>query len=383
MTFNNKAEFISWFETTIKAQTRGWTSPSSCEKAANRICRAHISKDIEIPSPYENWSGIKSYAALIWDKNYSLMTKASDYTSSAKNYTSSKGYQSSTYSHNNTTSYNCNSVTNYTSGGPSQSGTGIVKRHNFDNYLRKIQTFSNNVPYIPSIEKFETDGGLFGWGDHYINGREMNLYAEKVQDLFKTHNKIIIETIQEFRDVYSTFNYLDQEYLTGIVQAVNAATSASNGAKEASNQAKTASDQAKAAADKALKNEADLQKDVENLRKLVEKIKSIKEDLSGRINNVESSIERLQNKLQQVYASLSKAKHLEDIDDLWELTEMQKESITQLKNKIERLESKSRSNSDATVQQVLPEEKHIKWDIILAYVIGGAGLIVSICSLAF
>lgn len=159
----------------------------------------------------------------------------------------------------------------------------IIKRHNFDQALRRIEQFSNSTPSVPYIEKFATDGGLFGWGDHYINGTEMNHYVEKVQDHFSKQNSVLIRTIKEFREVYNTFNFLDKEYLQGIISAVDAANKASEGAKVASGQAKEA-------AVKALKNEEDIRKEVEALKKVVEKIKSIRDELNTKILKLDNSI---------------------------------------------------------------------------------------------
>ena len=166
--------------------------------------------------------------------------------------------------------------------------TDIIIRHNFDQALRRLERFSNSTPSVPNIEKFETDGGLFGWGDHYINGHEMNNYVEKVQEHLSKQNSVLISTIKEFREVYNTFNFLDKEYLQGIISAVDAANKASEGARAASNQAKEA-------AVKALKNEDDIRKEVEALRKVVEKIKSIREDLNTKISKIEESVNEDRN----------------------------------------------------------------------------------------
>lgn len=169
----------------------------------------------------------------------------------------------------------------------------IIKRHNFDQALRKINQFSNNVPSIPYIPKFEIDGGMFGWGKHYINGKEMNSYVEKIQDIFRKQNDIIVSTIREFREIYNTFDYLDREYIQGILGTANAAREASNQANTASNQAKTASEQAKDAANRALKNEADIRKEVEALSKIVLKLKNIKEEFNSKIHTLEQSFSLL------------------------------------------------------------------------------------------
>ena len=159
----------------------------------------------------------------------------------------------------------------------------IIRRHNFDQALKRLEQFSNSTPSVPYIEKFETDGGLFGWGGHYINGHEMNNYVEKVQEHLSKQNSVLISTIKEFREVYNTFNFLDKEYLQGIISAVDAANKASEGARTASNQAKEA-------VVKAIKNEDDIRKEVEALRKVVEKIKTIREDLNTKISKIEKSV---------------------------------------------------------------------------------------------
>ena len=219
----------------------------------------------------------------------------------------------------------------------------IIKRHNFDQALRRIEQFSNSTPSVPYISKFETDGGLFGLGDHYINGTEMNNYVEKVQDHLSKQNSVLISTIKEFREVYNTFNFLDKEYLQGIVSAVEAANKASEGAKVASNQAKEA-------AVKALKNEDDIRKEVEALRKIVEKIKSIREDLNTKILILENSIkdsktffiEEISKRilsysdlqiLKSGVTTISDFNQLSDkVELLWEEMDNSAEQLTMLKN---------------------------------------------------
>lgn len=342
MKFSSQQEFVSWFGNEISRKIgyrSGYIAPSEYQNAAQQILK-RINRQIEVVPPYP-WQGVSKYGVKIWERNYIHLLSSTGYNQSAStNNFSSGGYNQTSY-----TATSNNSAYSSTSG-KTVNESGIIKRHNFESSMRKIQAFSNNVPCIPELDKFETDGGLFGWGDHYINGYEMNSYVEKVQDLFRSHNGIILKTIQEFREVYNTFDYLDREYIQGILQTANAAKKASEGAK-------AASDQAKAAAEKALKNEADIQRDVENLRKLVEKIKSIKEDLSSKILVLESKLDR---------------------------------SINELRNDINKKNTKkpSLNNSPEELsQQLLSQEKQYRRNLIWAYVIGGMGLFVSICSFIF
>lgn len=344
MKFYSQSEFTSWLEEEIKKRAgipyASIISPSTCEQHAKQILN-ETSDNIDIPSAWDTgtWKGLNDYAWRIWLKNSALLQGHNVNSRNGSPYSSRSEWSNQKGSSQNP------SITKYNNSYPSsQAENGIIKRHNFESSLSKIQAFSKNVPCIPELDKFETDGGLFGWGDHYINGYEMNRYVEKVQDLFRSHNNTILKTIQEFREVYNTFDYLDREYIQGILQTANAAKKASEGAKAASDQAKVSSDQAKAAANKALKNEADIQRDVENLRKLVEKIKSIKEDLSSKILVLESkynhSINELRNDINQRTLSYKErqmitklgdiygqTKHLADIDDLWIFVENHEKTI--------------------------------------------------------
>ena len=159
----------------------------------------------------------------------------------------------------------------------------IIRRHNFDQALRKLNQLSSSRPSVPSIDKFDTKGGLFKCGKHYINGEEMNDFVEKIKDYFSSQNIVHIGVLNEVREIYNTLNFLDNEYLQGIVCAVDAANKASEGAK-------MASDQAKDAAIRALRNEEDIRKEVEALKKVVEKIKSIRDDLNTKISQIEKSV---------------------------------------------------------------------------------------------
>lgn len=58
----------------------------------------------------------------------------------------------------------------------------IIKKHNFTKAKNQIQEFSRRLPANPRFEEFEEDGGLFGWFDHNVTGKEMNKFMGKVQN---------------------------------------------------------------------------------------------------------------------------------------------------------------------------------------------------------
>ena len=103
----------------------------------------------------------------------------------------------------------------------------LIKKHNFDKAKTHIQSFSNKLPSNPAFERVEVDGGLFGWGDHKVTGSEMNNFIGKVQDRLISVNDSLRKIVKEFREVYSAFDSLDTEYISGILSSVEAAEKAS------------------------------------------------------------------------------------------------------------------------------------------------------------
>ncbi len=102
----------------------------------------------------------------------------------------------------------------------------IVQRRNFDESLDRIRSFSNELPEVPEIREVEVDGGLFGWGNHKVTGIELNSRMRSIQHLFVEQNNHMIRIIKEFKEVYSTFDYLDKEYIYGILCSLDASNEA-------------------------------------------------------------------------------------------------------------------------------------------------------------
>lgn len=202
-----------------------------------------------------------------------------------------------------------------------------IKRHNFDIAKGNIEKFSRNLPSDPSFDRVETDGGLFGWGDHNVTGEEMNNFIGKVQDKFISVNHVLNKIVGEFREVYRAFDFLDREYISGIIGAVESA-------EEASQQA--------------LKAQKDINDTVENLKKTV----------IGLVN-LKSTVEIHQAKLSELH---------DQIDKLAE--ETNKKGSAKLYVIIEEL-AKSQENKNKLIVKKLK----------IAYGIGGGAVAFSIVQL--
>ncbi|NCC11043.1 MAG: hypothetical protein EOM31_11205, partial [Bacteroidia bacterium] len=183
-----------------------------------------------------------------------------------------------------------------------------LKKHNFDVAKSKIQTLAHTVPATVSLKQFPTSGSIFSWNNHDITGKEANeLLVSPLQTTLIAQNSRIKDLFNIADEVYKTFDYLDKEYIQGIVVSVEAAKIASNQAKSASDKAQTASDraytasqQALTASNKANEAQADIKKTIEALKATVTTLKTFKERVSTQIDSISSTLNSKKSKIQSV-----------------------------------------------------------------------------------
>ena len=230
----------------------------------------------------------------------------------------------------------------------------LIKKHNFEIAKREIERFSRNLPSNPSFERVEVDGGLFGWGDHKVTGTEMNQFIEIVQNKLISVNTSLRSIIGEFKQVYNAFDFLDGEYINGIIGSVECA-------EEASKQALTA--------------QADIKTTVENLKKTViglvdlrKTVERIENTLNAQSPNDIALINRRINSLNHIYSQFSSNSHYKDIDTIWNDVEGHKTDLAGLHQQvayfIEKVnQTTERINNDITTLQqyrsILESYKHL------------------------
>lgn len=171
----------------------------------------------------------------------------------------------------------------------------IIKKHNFSKAKNQIQEFSRRLPANPRFEEFEEDGGLFGWFDHNVTGKEMNKFMGKVQNKLISVNSSLRGIIKEFGEIYKALDYLDNDYIKGILKAID--------------NAEKASEQAVSASKQALKAQDDNSKTIEALRKTVQAIKDSKTIIPGLGEKVKE--------WESVKKRLESINHLDDMDVAW------------------------------------------------------------------
>lgn len=132
----------------------------------------------------------------------------------------------------------------------------LIKKHNFQVAKDKIEQLSRELPSNPCFDQVEEDAGPFGLLDHKVTGEEMNNFIGKVQDKLVSVNSSLISITNGFKEVYKAFDFLDSEYINGIIGAVESAEDAS---------------------EKAVQAQSDIKKTVENLEKTVKGLVNLKQ----------------------------------------------------------------------------------------------------------
>lgn len=166
----------------------------------------------------------------------------------------------------------------------------IITNRNFTLAKDKIKEISGNIPEKIMLPTFETEGSFFSFNDHKVTGQEMNDFVLKLQDSFQNINSTTKKTYDAFNDVYTAFETLDKEYMSGIIASVKAAEIASNEAKAASAKAEAA--------------QADIKKTLSALSLTVNSLKEFKSNITAELDN----LNLLYNKL------LSFAKNIPQIE---------------------------------------------------------------------
>ena len=161
----------------------------------------------------------------------------------------------------------------------------IIQRPNFESAKERILSLSKNVPATVHLDRFRTDGTIIPWNNHNITGDEVNrLLVSPLQETLISLNGGIKDLFEITNDVYKAFDFLDKEYIAGIVGAVNAAKEASDQALKASNAAKEASDQAFKASNDAKSAQDDIKRTIEALQKTVNILNNFKNDISDKLD---------------------------------------------------------------------------------------------------
>lgn len=176
----------------------------------------------------------------------------------------------------------------------------IIKRHNFDKAVRKIQNFAANVPVVPSLKTVRENGRFWGFTEHHVTGEEMNDQVNNINKIFIKQNQLIISTIKEFNDVYKTFDLLDKEYIQGIVAALSSVKVAlKNNSQTQQDLSRSQTDISNSQADIKRVQET-IQSTLTALRKTVEILTQFKRQTAEELEQMRETLSFIQSKTSQM-----------------------------------------------------------------------------------
>lgn len=197
-------------------------------------------------------------------------------------------------------------------------GTDIIKKHNFQNAINRVKDYSLKKKKDIEIKSVKTiDEGIFFDTDHEVTGYELNEVIKVIQGHLIDINKRNNETVNEFYEIYQAFNYLDTEYVKGILTTVK-------GLEKTNNDVRI--------------QQEELKKHHKKLANQNNKLEAHQGEIEGIIENIKKTIDILKVFKKEIDC----LKHLSDIDRLWS-------NHVQLQEKVENL-SNDLSNEKENLQ---------------------------------
>lgn len=187
-------------------------------------------------------------------------------------------------------------------------GTDIIKKHNFQNAINRVKEYSLKKKKDIEIKSVKTiDEGIIFDTDHEVTGYELNEVIKVIQGHLVDINKRNNETVNEFYEIYQAFNYLDTEYVKGILTTVKGLEKTNNDVRIQQEELKKHHDRLAIQHNKLESHQGEIESIIENINKTVNILKVFK-----------TEIDRL--------------KHLSDIDRLWFNHEQLQEKVENLSN---------------------------------------------------
>ena len=187
-------------------------------------------------------------------------------------------------------------------------GTDIIRKHNFQNAINRVKDYSLKKKKDIEIKSVKTiDEGIFFDTDHEVTGYELNDVIKVIQGHLVDINKRNNETVNEFYEIYQAFNYLDTEYVKGILTTVK-------GLEKTNNDVRI--------------QQEELKKHHKKLANQNNKLEAHQGEIEGIIKNINKTIDILKVFKKEIDC----LKHLSDIDRLWFNHEQLQDKVDNLSN---------------------------------------------------
>lgn len=272
-----------------------------------------------------------------------------------------------------------------------------LAKHDFEISKQKIKAFSEQNSANLELEKVDDKKGFGEWlGDyflgggigleHKVTGKELNKLTEALQQnlirINNTHKKLI----EEFGQVYTTFETLDTDYIQAIVATVSSVEKTSNDVQAAQERIGNIVDDLERTIMllKQFKERLDRLSHLENIDKIWEKTEAHDAEISELMQESKHISDEVRKNAEQIaaltayVASVSTIEHLGDVDSLWDSSQLHTAQIQGLQETEEQTQSLIQTNREdmnhalATVDEAAKTAiQELNKKINYAYMIAG------------
>ena len=165
----------------------------------------------------------------------------------------------------------------------------VINKKNFDETLKKLENMALDNKQTPEFNKFEENrGGLLKVFPKKVTGEEMNAFADQVKGGFILANQKTNDIYRQLIEIYNAFEYLDKEYIAGILNAFNQAIEATKKAEDAQKDIDSTLDFLKMEVEMDKKNNEEVNDKLEKINLEIDQIKLFLDKLKSQIEIVET-----------------------------------------------------------------------------------------------
>ncbi|WP_300759283.1 hypothetical protein [uncultured Brachyspira sp.] len=193
-----------------------------------------------------------------------------------------------------------------------------INEHNFQNTKDSLKELLDKNKEEIKIDKVPFKGGLLNLFDHNVTGEELNNIISQLQNYMISSNNIHKRFTEEFVEIYNAFEYLDKDYIAAIITSIKSIEEISKKEQQDRKDIRNIIYQLEQSVKvlKKFKEDIDKLKHINDVDKLWNIIK----------NNNEHFVKSIQD-LTKFKEDINKLNHINDIDDLWTISENNKNTL--------------------------------------------------------
>lgn len=211
-------------------------------------------------------------------------------------------------------------------------------------------------------------GGLAGvLSGHKVTGEEINSLVTKLQGCFAEINERDRKVIKEFGQVYETFEALDKGYIQGILIGVKSAEKASQEAKDAQEDINDTIKALQITINKLKEFKGEIGryahlKDIDDIWQDIQRFETELERISTELKTQGVDLDKKISTLEQLKTRIEKTRHFKDIDSMWSTIKSQGEEIGSFSRNLEKLSDQLtvKIKDMLAFKEEIEKAKHIK-----------------------